>query len=128
MIKIILKIISVIGLLILTIFLFMAGQFPLIEGKHFLNKYIDTKFAEDYSPEKFEQIKVGMELGEVTYLIGQPLHIRSYGSNNIYQYTNSSGLTKVDKGRYSRFVWYNSMVEVSLDNIVVKVDKGWIYY
>ena len=63
--RIILKILSILGLSFLTVVLFVFGQIPLIEGKHLLNKYIDTEFAENYSPEKFEQIKIGMKLDQV---------------------------------------------------------------
>lgn len=122
MIKKILKMFSVLGLSFLTVALFLIGQFPLIEGKYFLDKYIDTRFAKDYKPEKFEQVKVGMEIDDVFNLVGQPLYTYNFGSNTKYQYTGDGKL-----GNDGDFAWYLSTVEVNFENIVVNIEKNWLY-
>ena len=52
-----LKILSVLLVSILLILTFLIGKITLSEGKHLLDPYIDTYFAEDYTPEKFNLIK-----------------------------------------------------------------------
>lgn len=131
MLKIFLKIISVLGLSFLSVVLFFSAQFPLIEGKYFLNKYIDTQFAEHYTPEKFEQIKVGMEISEVINLIGQPLLKDKVDKHTNYYYTTDGKVLKEGKGKiirwYDDFAWYQSMISVSSENIVISVNKGWLH-
>ena len=130
--RIILKILSILGLSFLTVVLFVFGQIPLIEGKHLLNKYIDTEFAENYSPEKFEQIKIGMKLDQVIDLIGEPLYTgNGYKDtlNRNYYYTGDGKLLNKTKDNgqkgYDDFAWYRSTIEVNSENIVVNIDKGW---
>ena len=132
--SVILKTLSIGGLIFLTIVLIFFGQVPLIEGKHLLNKYIDTEFAKSYSPEKFEQIEIGMKLDQVINLIGEPLYKgNGYKDtlNTNYYYTGDGKLlhkTK-DNGQngYDDFAWYRSTIEVNSENIVVYIDKGWSY-
>ncbi len=132
--KIILKTLSAIGIVFLIVVLFGFGQMPLIEGKHFFNKYIDTEFAENYTPEKFEQIKTGMQLEDIIGLIGKPLQKKKNHKDGTYikYYYTSDGKLLHDakkKGRsdYGDFAWYRSAITLNSENIVVAIDKGWSY-
>jgi len=133
MYNIILKIISVTGLSFLAVVLFFIGQFPLIEGKYLWNKYIDTQFAKDYSPEKFELIKVGMELNEVVNIIGEPLTKYNGDTPTLirsYSYTENGKLQNSLKERPKwncDFAWYRSVVNINSEDIVISIDKGWMY-
>ncbi len=99
---IILKIISIAGLMFLTYLSFNFGQLPLIEGKHLIQPYIDTRFAPNFTPEKFEKIKVGMTSDEVVEILGEPY---TNSSENRWQYTGDGKHLKED------FAWYNCSIE-----------------
>lgn len=43
------------------------------ESYNIFDPYIDTQFARDYSPDKFEQVIIGMREAKVRELIGAPL-------------------------------------------------------
>ena len=132
--RIIFKILSILGLSLITVAIFFLGYTPLIEGKHFFNKYIDTEFAENYSPKKFEKVEIGMELSEVKNLVGVPLDMVNANKNALnknYYYTRDGKLlhnakTCRQKG-YDDFAWYRSTVEVNSENIVVSIKKGWSF-
>jgi outer membrane protein assembly factor BamE (lipoprotein component of BamABCDE complex) len=132
--KRILKILSGIGLAFLIAIIFIFGQIPLVEGKHFFKPYIDTQFAKDYSPEKFELIKIGMTEDSVINIIGQPLYKgNGYKDelNTNFHYTGDGKLlssTKDDgQNGYDDYAWYRSSVEFNSENIVVSTNKGWSY-
>lgn len=134
MVNIVLKTISVLGLSFLTVVLFLMGQFPLIEGIYLLDKYNDTRFAKDYSPEKFEQVKVGMEFSEVINIIGQPLYTHKGTTKTSYTTYNYTGDGKFWSESaydpvfpYGDFAWYQSKLLVNSENIVVRIEKGWLH-
>lgn len=52
------------------------------EGHYAKDPYIDTIFADDFSPEKFEQVKVGMSKTQVEELLGEPFTKDSFGIRN----------------------------------------------
>jgi len=137
MINIIPKIISVLLLSFFTVILFFIGTFPLIEGKFFLNKFIDTRFAKDYNPEKFDQVQVGMDINEAISLVGEPLRIHKVNSNvNLYIYTYDGKFRSELKDKsyypiffksiYSDFAWYYSQFYVCSKGTVKSIDKGWV--
>ena len=57
----IIKILSIIGLIPLTMGVFFLGQLPLTQA--YYKPIHDTQFGENYTPEKFEKIAIGMTLG-----------------------------------------------------------------
>ncbi len=104
---------------------FMIGGVCLMEGYNIFNPYIDTEFAPNYSPEKFEMIKVGMDSTEVKKIIGEPL----FRSNGDYYYTQDGFLRKSSKKEFmiNDFAW--SVLTVGFDSkgkVVVK-RKEWGY-
>ncbi|MCK9482382.1 MAG: hypothetical protein M0R38_11635 [Bacteroidia bacterium] len=129
---IVLKFLSTICIAFLVVITFVLGQVPLIEGKHLLNQYIDTEFAKDYSPEKFDKIKVGMTIDEAIEIIGEPLYKgQGYKDtlNTNYYYTGDGKLlnSTKDNGQsgYEDFAWYRSTLEVDRNNKIIGIDKGW---
>lgn len=126
------KIASVLGLACLLPIIFITGMVPLIEGKHLLDPYIDTNFAQNYSPEKFDEIEVRMTLEEVKRIVGEPLYIDGGykdTTNANYQYTTDARLLGIARKNnqvgYYDFAWYRSSVEFDKENVVAFIDKGW---
>jgi outer membrane protein assembly factor BamE (lipoprotein component of BamABCDE complex) len=132
LLKIVLKVLSAGIILFLLYYTFMFGW--LGEGKHLINPYVDTHFAPDYSPEKFDKIKIGMTLYEVDSIIGEPFysHPDYDDSTKIRYYYTSDGLLlskmrKQGKRYYYDCAWYRSIITFDTNNIVVEIDKGWSY-
>jgi len=132
--KKILKILTITSLILVAFITFIIGQAPLIEGKHYFDPYIDTQFAEDYSPDKFEEIKIGMSLEEVKKIIGKPLYngegYEDQNNTNFYYTGDGKLLNNTEdswKNGYDDFAWYRSSIEVDNENIVISIDKGWSY-
>ena len=130
--KSILKILSIIGIGFLMCLSFILGQIQLIEGKHIIYPYLDTKFADDYTPEKFDKIKIGMSIKEVKEIIGEPFHVAKGYKDSInlnLHYTGdgklSSKLKLTDK--YSDLAWYYSSLEINEEKKVIGIKKGWAY-
>ncbi len=129
--KLALKILSAFGLVGTLIITYFLGTAPLIEGKHLIKPYIDTHFADNYSPEKFDQIELGMRKSEVIKLIGEPLYngvgyFDSLVTN--YHYTGDGKLlSKREPGeqKYDDFAWYRSTIGFDATETVVYLDKGW---
>ncbi len=110
---------------------FSFGRAPLIEGRHIIDPYIDTHFSDKYTPEKFENIELGMTLQEVVDELGQPFFITpAYGDslNTQYRYTADGKLLSKRTGQaYSDCAWYRSSVTFDTTWIVISIDKGWSY-
>jgi len=131
---IVLKILSIACITFLVIVTFSLGYFTLMEGKHIFDPYIDTEFAEYYSPEKFEKIKVGMTIDEAYTIIGEPLY-KEQGYidtlNTCYHYTGDGKLSRVTKDNgqndYDDFAWYRSILKVDDTNKIIDINKGWNY-
>jgi len=122
--KIILKLLSIIGLIGILSFSFILGGIPLSEGKHIIKPYIDTHFSENYTPDKFDNIHLGMKKSKVIELIGKPLNIGQGYNDSLmtnYYYTGDG------KFQYDDFAWYRSTVGFDTNEIVVYIDKGWSY-
>lgn len=134
MIQIALKLLSSAVLLLLGYILFHLGLISLMEGKHILDPYIDTRFADNYSPEKFDSIEVGMKHDQVFELIGEPLSIGmgfEDASNLNYHYTHDGKFKELnlESGQYlcRDYAWYGSSVEMNDDSVVVSVFRRWVY-
>ena len=126
------KVFSIFCLTFLLVITFFLGQVALIEGKHLFYPYIDTEFTENYSPEKFEKIKIGMTIDYATKIIGEPL-CKGQGYNDTlntnYYYTSDGKLLNStrDNGQngYDDFAWYRSTLEVDRNDKIIYIDKGW---
>lgn len=118
-----------IGLLACLAFLvFVLGHVPLVEGRHLLDPYIDTQFAKDYTPEKFDQIRLGMTIEAATQRIGEPLSKGPGQTDTLvtqYTYTND-GKHKRDGGN-GDFAWYRSALVVDSTHTIIQIDRGWSY-
>jgi hypothetical protein len=126
------KILSIIGIGFLMYLSFVFGQIQLMEGKHIIYPYLDTKFANDYTPKKFDEIKIGMSLEEVKEIIGEPLYVGSgyKDSRNLnLHYTGDGKLLSKSKStnKYSDLAWYCSSLEINEEKKVVSIEKGWAY-
>jgi len=105
----------------------MLGGALTVEGKNIFSPYIDTQFASQYSPEKFELVKIGQTVDEVGMMIGQPLqkNIDSINNRAEYWYTMDGKLSVNNKD--GDFAWYISVVYFNDKGKVVEVGKGWGY-
>jgi outer membrane protein assembly factor BamE (lipoprotein component of BamABCDE complex) len=115
-------------------FTFFLGWIALNENIHPIDPYIDTCFAPDYSPEKFNDIKIGMTLDEVELIIGKPLYsyyVYDDSTKINYDYTcDGKLLSKAQqkgKRNYYDCAWYRSSIIIDMHNIVIEIDKGWSY-
>lgn len=106
---------------------FLIGGALTVESKNIFFPYIDTQFASQYSPEKFELIKIGQTLEEVEKIIGQPLqkNIDSKNGRAEYLYTNDGKLLSIKKS--GDFAWYRSIIYFDEQDKVINIDKGWSY-
>lgn len=129
-----LKIISVFIIIPIITLSFLFGEIIVGESKHLFKPYIDTFFADNYTPEKFNQIQIGWRLDEVKTLIGEPIYIDTNYNDKTkldYNYTGDGKLisetNNQKRSRYYDFAWYRSSVTIDTNNIVVSIDKGWSY-
>ena len=127
---IVLKTVSIICIIFLLVITFSLGRVSLMEGKHIIDPYIDTEFAKNYSPEKFEKIKIGMTIDEACKIIGEPLY-KEQGYIDTYYYTGDGKLLHLPKYNGQSgydFAWYRSTLKVSITtNKIIYIDKGWSY-
>lgn len=112
---------------------FEIGGTLIMEGLNPLDMYADTEFAENYSPEKFEQIEVGLTKSEVVSILGQPLYTDTtlYSDTLIvYHYTQDGYLSRRTDKPYAIVTdqaWYRSCVEFNQDGFVISTNSGWSY-
>ncbi|MCB9198196.1 MAG: hypothetical protein H6600_07045 [Flavobacteriales bacterium] len=120
---------TIIVLVILVMWFAFLGP----EQCYFLNPYIDTNMASNYSPEKFDQLEIGMKKSEVIDMIGTPLYSQIDTLDNliieIFYFTCDGKLLnqKMPWYMYNDYAWYLSSVTFDADNKVINIDKGWIY-
>lgn len=91
--------------------------------------YIDTQMADDYTPELFDDITVGMTKQEVENIIGLPLFIDSTAINEqIFRYTNDGKLLGKEVPWYmaNDYAWYGSSIHFKNDT-AINCDSGWYY-
>jgi hypothetical protein len=119
-----LKTFSAVVLILLAFLVFVLGGAILVEGRHFLDPYIDTEFAKDYTPEKFDQIRLGMTIEDAIQIIGEPLSKwRDHGGDlhTDYDYTTDGKLSEGD------CAWYLSSLKVDSTHTIIDINTGWIY-
>ncbi|GAA4370053.1 hypothetical protein GCM10023185_44270 [Hymenobacter saemangeumensis] len=115
--------------------MFCLGVLLAGESYNPFDPYADTEFASDYTPEKFRAVKVGMTLGQVREIVGEPLFSFRDSTSGLllsieYHYTNDGYLRRrTDKSfvLVSDLAWYRSGVTFNADSIVCQVDSGWSY-
>lgn len=125
--KVFYKILASILLFSSVLMTFIIGGALTIEGKNILSPYIDTQFAPQYSPEKFELIKKGQTVEEVEKILGQPLHknLDSTNHKTEYWYTMDGKLSVNNKE--GDFAWYVSIIYFDPKGRVADIIKEWAY-
>ncbi len=119
---------------LLLVIAFLFGVLSISEGKHLFKPYVDTIFAENYTPEKFKNIKIGMSTSEVKLIIGKPLYINTFypdSTKTEYSYTGDGKLYEISRRNklhqdYYDCAWYRSNIIIYNDT-VVDISKGWSY-
>tara|TARA_R110002124_G_C8724224_1_gene495997 strand:+ start:288 stop:692 length:405 start_codon:yes stop_codon:yes gene_type:complete len=113
---------------------FFFGQMSLMEGKNLFAPYIDTEFAQDYTPQKFDLITYDFNIDSVFSLIGMPLHeFRDTIDGQIQircNYTNDAYLGRQDKNKHlmiGDFAWYRSSITFDTNGKILNINKGWSY-
>ena len=114
--------------------MFMFGQSPLMEGYNIFSPYIDTEFAEKYTPELFDKITTKMDSTEVVKIIGHPLWISKDTLNGsittVFSYTDDGFFRRSGKSRNFLeidFAWYSSEITFDDEGNVIKISKCWCY-
>ena len=127
-----LKIGSAVAVIINISLSFLTGAFTLSEGYNIFNPYADTEFAIDFTPDKFQQVKSGMNMKKIFKLSGKPMNI-NYDSTRaliVHSYTLDGYLRRNPDRSLSLcgdLAWYCSSVEYNIDSIAVNVYSGWHY-
>ncbi|MBL7790556.1 MAG: hypothetical protein JNL75_12070 [Chitinophagales bacterium] len=127
------KIISILLSIPFFILSFILGIASNNESYHLLDPHIDTEFAKDYTPIKFDLIKIGMSKTEVENIIGQPNSIYfepTISATKTFEYTQDGKLNKNAEQKQAKggdYAWYRSTLEYNRENKVSKIDKGWSY-
>ncbi len=121
------KILSSILLFVTVLITFLIGAGLTIEGINIFSPFIDTQLAPNYSPEKFDLIKLGQSVKEVETVLGKPLyhHVDSLNNKFEYDYTNDGKLRSNKKS--GDFAWYRSSIYFDEAGKVIDIDKGWSF-
>lgn len=113
---------------------FICGTISLNEGKNLFTPYIDTEFASNYSPSKFELITSDLNHDNVISIIGSPIYKDTDTVNGQIQlklnYTQDAYFLKKNKGKrllISDFAWYRSIITFDTKGKILKINKGWNY-
>ena len=120
----ILKIISGLAISTCLFFSLITGAVLLMEGKNPIDPFIDTKFAENFTPIKFDKIELGMSKEEVVEIIGKPLWIRREDYDTLLTSFTYTGDGKLENGD---FAWYGSRLQFDRGDTVIFIHKGWVY-
>jgi hypothetical protein len=117
----------------LVVITFFLGAANLMEGYNILAPYKGTNFSENYSPDEFDKIKLGMSIDEVKAIIGNPMYISQDTLPNktveiFYEYTDDGSSNDFgDWVLIKDYAWYRSSVTFNQNHIAVYIDKGWSY-
>jgi len=114
-----------------TFIIFMFGGVSLMEGYNIFDPYIDTEFAENYTPNKFDLLNTDITKQEVLNTIGKPLFIftDSLSNQTQFNYTNDGFLRRNSNREYdiNDYAWYRSSVYFDGKGKITRIDKGWSY-
>lgn len=126
-----LSVLSVTIIAIVVLMMWFAFLGP--EQYYIFNPYIDTKMASNYSPEKFDQLEIGMDKSDVIDLIGSPLYAKIDTLDNLtferFYYTGDGKISnqKMPWYMFNDYAWYRSTVTFDSDQKLIDIDKGWSY-
>ena len=102
-----------------------------MEGYNIFDPYIDTEFAENYTPKKFDLITVNFTKEEVINTVGKPLFIftDTVSNQTEFIYTNDGFLIQKSNREYdiNDYAWYRSSIYFDLNGKIIRIDKGWSY-
>lgn len=102
-----------------------------MESKNPFFPYIDTEFAPNYTPEKFDLITENFTYDEVIQLLGEPLFESKDQKGNIIEidYTNDGKIlyTKNPLVIVKDFAWYRSYIRFDSNGKIIEINKGWSY-
>lgn len=132
MMRLFYKILSTLILIPVIYFLFITGGISLVEAYNPISPYIDTEFAPDYSPKKFNLITEDFTYNEVIELIGEPLydHFDEYLQCDCISYTNDGKALSSESNKFvliSDFAWYISEICFDSNGKIIRIEKGWAY-
>jgi outer membrane protein assembly factor BamE (lipoprotein component of BamABCDE complex) len=127
--KLLYKILSLIIIAPILILVFNIGAVSLIEGYNVFSPYIDTEFAENYTPEKFDLIQMDLNKEDVLKILGEPLQKNTWKNETVFHYTLDAFLSRRSDYKYliRDFAWYRSNIYFNTDGEITKIDKGWTY-
>ncbi len=110
---------------------FEVAQAQLGEGYNVFAPYIDTEFAQDYTPAKFDLVKDDFTLNQVKALLGEPLFSFEDDSDCSLTliYTNDGYLRRKGNREYriNDFAWYRSTIYFDSAGKMKRIDKGWSF-
>ncbi len=113
-----LKMLSVIFSIPVLAIAFGAGILILGEGYSILFPGIDTRYAKEFSQDKFDKVDVGIDTNQVYQLIGKPFGdpyhwFDPYVKGYVWNYTDDGGCSCYD------FAWLNKYVVIGKNGKVV---------
>ncbi len=123
------KILSLIIIAPILSLVFIVGAGSLIEGYNVFSPYIDTEFAENYTPEKFDLIQMDLNEKEVLKILGEPLKKNTWKNETVFYYTLDAFLSRSSDCKYliRDFAWYRSVIYFNKQGKITRIDKGWSY-
>lgn len=123
------KILSLIIIAPILSLVFIIGAGSLIEGYNVFSPYIDTEFAENYTPEKFDLIQMDLNKEEVLKILGEPLKKNTWKNETVFYYTLDAFLSRGSDYKYliRDFAWYRSVIYFNKQGKITRIDKGWSY-
>ena len=116
--SIIKRIASIILLIPLLEIGYIIGLLQFNEGYNPIEPSIDTVFTLDYSEEKFDQIRIGMDSVTVVKIIGKPFGVQKYTEQNTLWYYSHDG-----KCSWHDFAWLSREIIFDAKGKVSKKKK-----
>jgi hypothetical protein len=102
--------------------MFEMGRIPFIEGYNPIYPDVDTKFADKYDEELFQQIEIGEDTLSIIQKIGRPIGIREHENGEWHWNYSTDG-----KCDWADFAWLIKALVINQDGIVVKKFDGIAY-
>ena len=106
------------------------------ESYYFLDPYVDTIMSENFSPESFDNVEVGMSENDVHKLIGKPLSVQSdtlpdKAVNKILFYSGDGKIRKenIEMPWYAAtdYAWHSFSIRLNGRGKVISKGEGWVY-
>ncbi|EDM44817.1 hypothetical protein SCB49_14635 [unidentified eubacterium SCB49] len=112
------KILTTILLIPLFGYTIFFGWFQHMESFNIIEPTIDTVFTENYSEEKFDRIKIGMDSIAVVKILGKPFSIQQLEEQKTLWYYTGDG-----KCDWHDFAWLGREIEFDKNGIVLEKIK-----